>query len=224
MASVVQATCPGCKRTLRIPADWSSKAIRCKHCGAVLQAKAPAKPAAARPASPVRTPPPARKAPVAVPVAVAASRVGPRRARRGGSPWWIGPAVALTILVVAGVAGVIAWPYVSAALYPKATTTADAGSDPKDVSLTTTPSSKPNPNESSRPSDAKGQVFPRRALVISVHNYLYANPIHAGMPLANARNIPEFPRRHEPRPAHSDELEMAQLSDEAAGGAEPVRP
>jgi hypothetical protein len=228
MASVVQAMCPGCKRTLRIPADWSSKAIRCKHCGAVLQAKT-SKPAGARPASPVRTPPPARKAAVAVPVAVkvapGAGPAGPRRSRRGGGAWWIGPAVALALLVVAGVAGLIAWPYVSAAFFPKATTTADAGSVPKDVDLTTAPSGKPNPKETARPFDAKGQVFPRRALVISVHNYLYANPIHAGMPLANARNIPNFLDALN-RGLHIPMTEMAQLSDGAAKGQarSPMKP
>ena len=41
MATVVQATCPGCKHTLNIPSDWISQAVRCKHCGMVLQAKRP---------------------------------------------------------------------------------------------------------------------------------------------------------------------------------------
>jgi Caspase domain len=225
MASVVQATCPGCKRTLRIPADWSSKSIRCKHCGAVLQAKTSAKPAGVRSAPPARTPPPAPKAEVAVPVAATAAPGAARyrRSRRGGA-WWLGPAVALTILVVAGVAGLIAWPYLSAALYPKTTTT-DSGADPNNGGLTTTPTNKPNPKEPIRPSDAKGQVFPRRALVISVHNYLYANPIHAGMPLANARNIPNFLDALN-RGLHIPTYQMAQLSDGAAKGQarSPMKP
>ena len=33
MAAVIQATCPGCKKMLRIPSDWIQQAIRCKHCG-----------------------------------------------------------------------------------------------------------------------------------------------------------------------------------------------
>jgi hypothetical protein len=245
MASVVQATCPGCKRTLRIPADWSSKAIRCKHCGAVLQAKS----SGVRPATPVRTPPTAApvpkaapaiaavvypKAAVAVPVAATSAPGGafeafddgnagparPRRPRRGGGAWWIGPAVALSILLGAGIAALITWPYVSGALFPKATTMADAGS-------TAAPSGKPNPNESARPLDGAkgGQAFPRRALVISVHNYLYANPVHAGMPISNARNIPNFLDALN-RGLHIPMTEMAQLSDGAAKGKarSPMKP
>jgi hypothetical protein len=33
MVGVVQATCPGCRKVLRIPADWLYQAVRCKHCG-----------------------------------------------------------------------------------------------------------------------------------------------------------------------------------------------
>ncbi len=247
MASVVQATCPGCKRTLRIPADWSSKAIRCKHCGAILQSK----PSAVRPAPPARTSPPTAapvpkaapaiaavvypKAAVAVAVPVVAtsapggefetfddgstSPARPPRPRRGaGRAWWIGPAVAATILLVAGIAALIAWPYVSGALFPKATT-ADAGSDPKNPDLTAGSAGKSNPKDSARPLDGAkgGQAFPRRALVISVHNYLYANPVHAGMPISNARNIPNFLDALN-RGLHIPMMEMAQLSDGAATG------
>src|SRR5947209_15530104 len=38
---VVQAVCPGCKATLKIPANWISEPMKCKHCGLVFQAKAP---------------------------------------------------------------------------------------------------------------------------------------------------------------------------------------
>jgi hypothetical protein len=39
MAPVVQAKCPHCQEVLRIPADWLSKAMRCKHCKKTFQAK-----------------------------------------------------------------------------------------------------------------------------------------------------------------------------------------
>src|SRR5438132_1208264 len=39
MPEVVQAKCPGCKKVLRIPADWLNQPVKCKHCGMVLQAK-----------------------------------------------------------------------------------------------------------------------------------------------------------------------------------------
>lgn len=55
MTLVVQAACPGCKNTLRIPAQWVNQAMRCKHCGLILQAKA-------SPAN-VTTPPPVTGSP-----------------------------------------------------------------------------------------------------------------------------------------------------------------
>jgi len=39
MSAVVQATCPGCKHVLRIPAEWLGQAFKCKHCGMVIQAR-----------------------------------------------------------------------------------------------------------------------------------------------------------------------------------------
>lgn len=38
---VVQAQCPSCQNTLRIPANWVSEPMKCKHCGLVFQAKPP---------------------------------------------------------------------------------------------------------------------------------------------------------------------------------------
>jgi len=40
---VVQAQCPGCGNTLRIPANWIAEPMKCKHCGLVFQAKPPKK-------------------------------------------------------------------------------------------------------------------------------------------------------------------------------------
>ena len=50
MVSVVQAPCPSCQRVLRIPSDWVSQPMRCKHCGMVFQATA--RPQAFVPANP----------------------------------------------------------------------------------------------------------------------------------------------------------------------------
>lgn len=36
----VSAVCPGCQETLRIPAAWADKAVKCKSCGAVVRATA----------------------------------------------------------------------------------------------------------------------------------------------------------------------------------------
>ena len=63
-------------------------------------------------------------------------------------------------------------------------------------------------------------MFPRRALVINVQNYLYANPVHAGMPIPGGRNIPNFLDALS-RGLHIPMNEMAQLSDGAPKGARP---
>jgi hypothetical protein len=68
MIQLVQAQCPGCRRQLRIPADWVTQVMRCKHCGNILKARAPlAFPSpAARPSVPVNRPtPPPPSGPVA---------------------------------------------------------------------------------------------------------------------------------------------------------------
>ncbi len=39
MMAVIQATCPGCKKVLRIPSEWIQQTIRCKHCGLVMATK-----------------------------------------------------------------------------------------------------------------------------------------------------------------------------------------
>jgi hypothetical protein len=39
------------------------------------------------------------------------------------------------------------------------------------------------------PDPPKGNQFPRRALIISVHNYLYANPVHYGSPGPGAHDM-----------------------------------
>ena len=39
MSRLVQSACPGCKKPLRIPSEWLSQMMRCKHCGMVMQDK-----------------------------------------------------------------------------------------------------------------------------------------------------------------------------------------
>jgi len=238
MSTVVQSTCPGCKQVLRIPADWLTKAVRCKRCGLLLQARPAAKPSVARPASITRTPPPA-----AAPVPVAAVAVAPtaggdpfaqldaadvapvrpaRYRRRGAGGWWKGPVVALSVLVIAGLIAVFAWPYVRDALRPPAVTVAQGTnavtpSEPNNPAVVDTPRpNDPRPADSPKPSpDISGRNFPnRRALIISVHNYLYANPVHAGPPTAGGRNIPNFLDALN-KGLHIPMNEMAHLSDAA---------
>jgi hypothetical protein len=60
--------------------------------------------------------------------------------------------------------------------------------------------------------------FPRRALVISVHNYLYANPVHNGMPLAGADNLKNFVERGLMAKLRIPPNQIAHLSDMAGKG------
>src|SRR5215208_8241013 len=39
MKDVVRSACPGCQRTLTVPADWVGKTVRCKHCGHAMQVR-----------------------------------------------------------------------------------------------------------------------------------------------------------------------------------------
>jgi Caspase domain len=317
MSKVIQATCPGCKKTLRIPAGWLHQAIRCKHCGLVMAAKqaaaataAPAAnhptpappnrkaatspPAAKAPSKSVRaTPPTAGSAPVAkiaapaaIPVAPLAGSTGSpfdnlddpalnttaRRATRHGNSWWKGPVLALAVLFLGGVALAVIVPLVglqrllpqlaqiekleekddakdsdspspSTAQHTEPVKQPDVPkkSDPKqpdpkkpDPGVKTPDPKKPDPKQpdpkkpdpDTKPPDIKkpdpkpappvGTLFPRRALVISVHNYLYANPVGAGLPLAGARNMSYFVTKLNTGlkvPAN----QIAHLSDEARG-------
>lgn len=65
MSAVVQATCPGCKQILRIPADWLNQPFRCKNCQTIIQARsAPAPVAPPPPVRPVAPPPAPRSTPL----------------------------------------------------------------------------------------------------------------------------------------------------------------
>ena len=324
MATVVQAKCPGCKNTLNIPSDWVSQAVRCKHCGMILQAKSPPRPSGASAAVSSRTPPPvshkikaaaalpppagtapaapplavtiapaapgavypqAVPAPAAIPLAVTAVPVAasaaspfdaidgdetspaaalPSRYRRNRGGWWKGPAVAVGVLMVAVVVAFLAWPYIRGAFQLPAAGVAQVeptqpdrpAETPKPPEAPVRPKDPPRAKDKDvRPSDPPGKdkssgskdkpavaskdkdpkpvdtrpppdqpkgapPFPRRALVISVQNYLYANPIHAGMPIPTARNIPNFLDALN-RGLHFPMTQMAQLSDGAPRFARP---
>src|SRR5947209_19117853 len=80
MSAIVQATCPGCKNVLRVPADWVSQPIRCKHCGVVMLSKnQPGGPEAGKPVAPKSKTPP-----IAQPVAAVAK---PASSKVSGSPF-----------------------------------------------------------------------------------------------------------------------------------------
>ncbi len=301
MSTVVQSTCPGCKQPLRIPSDWLTQAIRCKHCGLVLQAKSSAayvsRSSGIRPAASPRTPPVARPiqavaapAPLAAPApplaialptpgayapgspAVAASPFDrldadtsgpsrPSRYRRRSGGWWKGPAIALSVLVVAAVVTVFCWPYIRGVFdtpqqasvqpdkdrhdAPIAERTDHPSKDnSKDQKPVTSSGSKgpndskhpgprsddpakpapdpsttePKPIDNPRPPDNPRKMqYPRRASIISVHNYLYANPVHAGISGPSAHNLAHFSEALN-KGLHIPLNEIAHLSDAAEKG------
>ncbi|MGL4551157.1 MAG: hypothetical protein ACRC33_08215, partial [Gemmataceae bacterium] len=190
MAQVVQVVCPGCKNTLRVPAEWAGQPLRCKHCKAVLQSKKPAGPPPVPPSQPTPPPPPPRK-PAAPPAKAAAPppmlepiaetpaaafdfdepaddpRPRRRRAKPGsGVGTWVALGLLVGTLIGGGVAVALNFERIKAFA----------------ASLGNPPLEEEEPGaKKAGPARAKvgAAGFPRRALVISVHNYLYANPITA---------------------------------------------
>jgi len=191
MAQVVQATCPGCKKVLRIPTDWIDKTLRCKKCGTVVQLpQSPSSPTLAEPAAPlpqailapsaaesptagnnnVDSPPPLEgmSAPMSTVPEFSAfasetgepiirTRVTARRRSkrlRTRPPLLVG-----VVLLGIGIAVTCQyWPQ-----FPDSTATIP-GPPKKNLPLNPLPESV---------------VFPRRALAISVNDYVYANPVSA---------------------------------------------
>ena len=205
---VMQAICPGCKSLLRVPGEWSRQPIRCTGCGTVMKASQ-ASPSAPTPPPLPRQPalaagPPPVPAPVAPPVAApvqpakafdfdtvpdapAPSRA-PRRKPTGGVGGWIALGLVGLLLAGGGIAVAFNWKRLSPSF---AANTGTEGDKPgkKD--------GKPGKDKGKPKPGGTGKAgFPRRALLISAHNYLYMNPISPAPatkdklnPLARAINL-----------------------------------
>jgi hypothetical protein len=203
MTQMVQAKCPHCQNVLRIPAEWMSKAMRCKHCKKAFQAKANSSksanvPVAAPASSATKSAPipigrPADAAPTAVaagsPPASSGNPLGfeqhepaaPAPAagavRRGKGRGLLLLVVMFFFLLVLGASGAGFVLYKALTIRPdylawdgrldrkKTGNSADNGND--------TPGKKTTPIFSN-------DQFPRRALLISVNNYLFYNTVHYG--------------------------------------------
>jgi hypothetical protein len=193
MSQLVQSACPGCKKSLRIPVEWLHQPIRCKHCGMVLQAKQPATASRKSPAPAKKdaTPPPQAKAVMTPPDEPVAYRTSRCRRKSGG--WWKGPALALAVFGFV-LAGFGVYPHrdrlsdnLSSLLPPEDQPTGKDGRDNGAVTKTTT--TKAAKSTAKHVPHPGSNIFPRRALVISVHDYLYANPLQNGMPGPQANNL-----------------------------------
>ncbi len=217
MSALVQATCPGCKKTLRVPADWLQQRIRCKHCGMILNAKpkSPAAPPVPPPSPKAKAvakapppPPPERKrgldrvrttvpSPLThMPPAAPASPFDeindeddqPRRRRRKNPNARIVLGVSLLLLVLSGVTVTVFVLKFGSSLNNLA---GDKREDDDGGKLAV--KDRLVPREGEADVWDKNVPFPRRALLISVHNYLFANPVGAGLPTVGSRNVAGLP-------------------------------
>ena len=58
MPAAIQGKCPGCKKILRIPADWVNQAVHCKHCGMAVQIRPKSKSDKIQESTPLPSAPP----------------------------------------------------------------------------------------------------------------------------------------------------------------------
>lgn len=175
MAELVHATCPGCKKSLRVPSGWAGRKVSCKHCGAVLTVPgasvpvAPITPAQAKPTaepSRVKSDTPAPPEPEAI---IRTSVSLPRRR----FPAFLYPVIGLGLLALAA-AGVAHF----AGIFPLANDHASGTKSPAPpTGKTSIPVAKPP--EQTSPA-ATGPIMPRRLLAICASNYLYAERVSPG--------------------------------------------
>lgn len=161
---IIQARCPSCKATLRIPADWMQKAIRCKHCGQAFRAEKKAAATAGRANGPLDIAPmppvPDVPAPVNPPVIA-------MRGQRSASSGRLAGKIATGAVAVAVLVGIAVMVY--------------------HFTPAPAPDSTKAPDEPVRLEQVKSELpaatgpFPRRILAINIHNYLYFDPIGHGV-------------------------------------------
>jgi hypothetical protein len=205
MKDVVRASCPGCQRSLNVPAAWVGRTVKCKHCGhgmlvrsigqAAVPVAAPAVPLATAvgdtPAPiwepmpddlPEYTPPVAPSAlPAPLPQApqakyVTAFDAGDRHRGRGSyrgprKRGWVKFVVFGAVFVLLGGLGVFGANKFGL-LRPKTPEGEGGGGG-------TPPGTAGGGGGGGGGQPVAGQ-FPRRMLAISIHSYLYANPLHNG--------------------------------------------
>lgn len=239
MSTVIQAACPGCKKPLRIPAEWLKQAIRCKHCGQVIQARKKQTPASSQAVEPAKTTQPAQPpapavapqaVPQASPVVPAAAPItqGPQaafgtldqdeqnqndvyrpndivaRRRRSQGMGVVGYSILGGVLLVVGLGFYfLLWPAISDKINKgngQQHAQGQAGQNPPNKDGNAQPTKDggivkvnrdENPKDDKTPPPVRNNgQYPRRAMVISIHNYLFANPTHFGT-FANSgtRNI-----------------------------------
>jgi hypothetical protein len=142
-------------------------------------------------------------APVAAPVAQPVPQTGasfafdeetPRtrrgKSRRRGGPWWKGPAILASVLLVAGIATAAMWKHIQPlfneakeAISQNTKKDKEAAPAPDNKNTGKPPRKRPKAGPNKRPMEEDPEPvaltggYPRRALIISIHDYLYANPL-----------------------------------------------
>lgn len=165
MADVVQTQCPGCKKVLRIPAQWANQKLKCKYCGKILQVPSGSKSVAATPAA---RPAPKRSAPEP-PLGELPDQLEMRGLPQRPSTLariMRGVAMMVGLAAVAG-GGYFLYRQMDHKGYFQE-------ENPTAAAETTKPATVEKPRA---PANAP---WPRRLLAIGVHNYLYANPLSPG--------------------------------------------
>lgn len=176
MPDVVQAKCPYCKNLLRIPALWIEQPMRCKHCRQAFQARKRA--TAAPVAVAVRAAPIASSNPFAFDVHSATGVSDPPLMTNGPSRgWWTGIVLGALVLVAAVGIAIAFGPHLSGLF--QATTTNGQVAHATDKKEPGDEPKEPKPIVPKRKA-TNDDPFPRRALLIGVNDYLFANPLGYG--------------------------------------------
>ncbi len=226
MSTAINATCPGCKKNLKVPSQWVNQVIQCKFCNMQMQIK-PNVASAQRPSSQVnpgvamtsgRQTNPVQLSQVPPPLIQntiqQTSSGGPKFSMANDGPnsnfvskykkkkvFWLVPVMVMVFMAILGVVMVMSVPYLKEKLKEDPKTVANL--DGKESSVVPNNGKVAEPTEKSgkqsKGSDKKNAVenssnqpFPRRALIVSIHNYLYANQTQAGLMVQGMKNIPSI--------------------------------
>jgi hypothetical protein len=188
MVAVVQLKCPFCRNVLRVPTLWVRKAVRCKHCQKIFQARPKQASARPVPAAPVVTgPPPPDAFSYDLPLISAPALEPRRRAAAPGKGWWKGALLAVGVVAAAVGLAIGLGPQLSNLFQAATTDSTTKKDDFVDVGTGRTDETTKQHGATTKKVEPKRKItdkdpFPRRALIISVNDYLFANPLHYGYP------------------------------------------
>jgi len=226
MSTAINATCPGCKKILKVPTQWVNQVIRCKFCNMAMQIKpnipqtqpgvktnpiqqspqgavnVPSRPSTAGhggvPPLPAVPPTPMSHAgaqSVTNQFGLTDVNYDPSFASkyRKKKVNWIVPVVVMLFMGILGVVMVMALPYLKDKLKENSGEVVASNSNEKsknDPALDKENGKATGKNKKNIAAASSNSPFPRRALVVSIHNYLYANPTQYGFMVQGMKNIP----------------------------------